>query len=294
MNIKKAAYAINLTLVLVLCLVGIKIIFYTQSIPAPVRAQPQGNPPAEPAPKTATQQPNLSDYTSIINKNLFSDRNTDNSITPSLQAQKNDVNIMTNQTKLDLELQGIIGGPPEFARALIKDNAVGTIDNYRTGNLVGGARIVKIAKSSVVLDKNGREFVLKFDNANTGSSIIAKQPDQVDQNTAPVSKLSQMSMTVKNQLIEDILSNARIEPYVVNQEPQGLQIAELAKVKNAKLLGLKNGDVIRLINGQLITNKQKALQVIRKARNQPFLDVELQRNGVTKTISFPPKKSYNK
>ncbi|MCP4707620.1 MAG: hypothetical protein GY869_03260 [Planctomycetes bacterium] len=68
-----------------------------------------------------------------------------------------------------------------------------------------------------------------------------------------------------------------------------MRITKLENVKNAKLLGLKDGDVIRLVNGQLVTNKQKAFQVIRKARTQPFLDVEIQRDSFTKTISFPPK-----
>lgn len=294
MNIKKTAYAVNLTLVLILCLVAIKLIFHTQNIPVPARAQHQENPSIDQTPNTAPQQPNSSDYTSIFNKNLFSSSESENPINPSLQTQKNDAETMTNPPKLDLELQGVISGPPQFARALIKDHAVGTLDNYRTGNSVGGARIVKIEKKSVVLEKNGREYVLKINNTNNDSVITQNQSIQVDQKTTPAFNLSQISMTVKNQLMEDILSNARIEPYLVNQEPQGLQITELANVENAKLLGLKDGDVIRLVNGQLITNKQKAFQVIRKARTQPFLDVELQRDGVTKAISFPPKKSYDK
>jgi len=159
---------------------------------------------------------------------------------------------------------------------------------------VSGACIVKIEKNTVVLDRNGREYVLKINNNHASSVVKQNQSIKVDQKISPAPNLSQMSMTVKNQFIADILTNARIEPFLVNQEPQGLKITELAKVKNAKLLGLKDGDVIRLVNGQLMTNKQKAFQVIRKARTQPFLDVELQRDNVTKTISFPPKKSYDK
>jgi len=274
--------------------VGIKLIFHTQNIPVPVIAQHQENPSDDQTSNTAAQQPISSDYTSITSKNLFSGNDRDNEVNPSLQTQKNDTKVMTTPPKLDLELQGTFVGLPQFTSAMIKDNANGTLDSYKTGNFVGGARIVKIEKNAVVLDRNGQEYVLKINNTNSNSIVKQNNSIQVDQNTGPTLNLPKMSVTVKNQLIEDILSNARIEPYLVNQEPQGLKITELANVKNAKLLGLKDGDVIRLVNGQLITNKQKAFQVIRKARTQPFLDVEIQRDSVSKTISFPPKKSYDK
>ena len=294
MNIKKAAYAVNLTLVLILCLVAIKLIFPTHNIPAPVRAQHQENPfLADRTPDTSSQSPNSSDYTSIINKNLFSDGNIEQPLNPSLTQQKNDAEVVINPPKLDLELQGIIAGAPQITGAMIKDRAVDTVGYYRTGSFVGGARIVKIEKYSVVLNKNGREYVLQFHDAGADAVVHQNPAVPVDQKTDPAFNLSQISMTVKNQLMEDILNSARIEPYLVNQQPQGLQINDLAKVENAKLLGLKDGDVVRLINGQLVPNKQKAFQVIRKARTQPFLDVELQRNGVTQTISFPTKRNLN-
>ena len=101
--------------------------------------------------------------------------------------------------------------------------------------------------------------------------------------------MPKISLTIKNQILEDIFNNARIEPFIADNQPQGLRISELEKAEKAKSLPLKNGDVIRLVNGQLLTNKQKAFQVIKKARSQPFLDVELLRDGAVKTLSFPPK-----
>jgi len=66
----------------------------------------------------------------------------------------------------------------------------------------------------------------------------------------------------------------------------GQNVADLENIPMAKALGLKNGDIIRVVNGHRLTSKQKALQVFKKARSQETMSVELLRDGETKELSF--------
>jgi len=52
------------------------------------------------------------------------------------------------------------------------------------------------------------------------------------------------------------------------------------------MLGLQNGDIVQMVNGQSLTNKQKAFQVLQKARSQPRLQIQLLRDGKAKELSF--------
>ncbi len=53
--------------------------------------------------------------------------------------------------------------------------------------------------------------------------------------------------------------------------------------------GFENGDVIQTINGQLLTNKRKAFQVLKKARSQSSLNFQLLRNKQKMDLSFEIK-----
>jgi len=57
-------------------------------------------------------------------------------------------------------------------------------------------------------------------------------------------------------------------------------------MRGAEDLGLKNGDIIRTVNGHRLTSKQKAYQIFKKARSQAAMNIELLRDNETKTLSF--------
>jgi S1-C subfamily serine protease len=58
------------------------------------------------------------------------------------------------------------------------------------------------------------------------------------------------------------------------------------------LVGVRNGDVIQVVNGQKLTSVQKAYQVYRKARVQSSFTIHLLRGGRDqKKLSFKLKDS---
>ena len=84
----------------------------------------------------------------------------------------------------------------------------------------------------------------------------------------------------------ELLRQATIEPYVKNNRIEGLKISDLDNIPMAQMLGFKNGDIVQSVNGQQLTSKQKAFQVLMKARTQPRLDIRLLREGKSKDLSF--------
>jgi type II secretory pathway component PulC len=87
--------------------------------------------------------------------------------------------------------------------------------------------------------------------------------------------------------IETVLRKAVIKPYHnINGQIEGLQISGLEKILVAKDLLLKSGDVICLVNGQLLSSKRAASKIFRKARKLPIMEVELLRNGKAMTFQY--------
>jgi len=86
--------------------------------------------------------------------------------------------------------------------------------------------------------------------------------------------------------LEMILTKATIEPYLIDDQVEGLRITNLDTIPMAKAFGLKEGDIIRRVNGQRLTSKQKAFQVFKKARSEATMNLELLSDGETKELSL--------
>jgi type II secretion system protein C len=192
---------------------------------------------------------------------------------------------------LGLALSGTISGNPEVARAIIKDIKTGVLDSYKINQIVGGARIESIEKNSVALVYGGQRMVLKLNiiDSSGNNSATPQTTNEMHKvvKADPSTTKADTNNQTKSGYMEAILNNAVIKPYYSDGQAEGLQITGLENISVAKDIGLKNKDVIRSVNGHLLTNKQKAFQVFKKATSQSAIDIELLRDNKTKKLSFP-------
>ena len=72
---------------------------------------------------------------------------------------------------------------------------------------------------------------------------------------------------------------ADISPYFdpALNEFAGVKVDNIRKGSIAEMAGLRNGDIIKVINDQRLNSPQRTIQVLRKARNLSRLDVNLLR-----------------
>lgn len=240
----------------------------------PTEAEPELIPSESPA-----------DYAVILRKNLFG--GSDNAVglgTGSDRSQTLDS--MPSAEELGLRLVGAIAGGPTISRANIHNAKTNTTGVYRIGDTIASSRVEAIQQDAVVLQCDGQQFVLRL---NTGAKDSKDPTAGAEPQTAekPVPTGNRASLpTVKADYISEVFRKATIEPVVKNGRTQGLQITGLDKIPMAELFGLKNGDIIRSVNGQQLSSKQKAFQVLMKAKAQSKVDIQLLRNGKSKDLSF--------
>jgi len=202
----------------------------------------------------------------------------------------------TNQGQLDtwsesagLHLVGTITGPPTVARAIIQNSGSKNTTHHRIGDKIGGASIVAIRKNEVVLLDAGVRKILQRSSGGGVSSDLTLPP------TTTITSSEHLVTPVPlpppppehRTVVTDLMTKATIKPHQVKGTVEGLEITGLDEVPLAKKLGLRDGDIIRVLNGQRVTNRQKAFQVLRKAKSQNSLTIELSRNGRDKTLTFP-------
>ncbi|MCL5282438.1 MAG: PDZ domain-containing protein [Planctomycetes bacterium] len=236
---------------------------------------------------TDTHSP--SDYEAIVQRNLFSDADTAAARQPDANRAPA-VPSVPSADDLGLRLVGTIAGGPAASRAIIQSTKSSTSDFYRIGDIVASATVEAIQRGEVVLRCQGRILVLKQcsgTTVNKGQQKTEAAVPNVDNRSQPLPvATAPSSESSRTGSMSEIFRKATIEPYVKNDRTEGLKITGLDRIPLAEAFGFKNGDIVQTVNGQQLTSKQKAFQVLQKARTQPRVDIRILRDGKSKELSF--------
>ena len=129
------------------------------------------------------------------------------------------------------------------------------------------------------VEKNEEPVMTQKQNAVESGKVISPAERDINKK-AYVEQVRRM---------EAFLENMKVAPYIINGQQEGLCITGLDDLNVAECFGFENGDVIQAINGQMLTDKQKAFQVLKKGRSQSSLNFQLLRNKQKMDLSFEIK-----
>lgn len=199
--------------------------------------------------------------------------------------------------QLELRLLGTVAGDEQVACAVVEDTRTKVQDLYMTGDIIQGARIERIERNRMILlNEDGREvlnlYVASEDSVpdeRAGESFVAKKQSDTDvvKIVSPNKReINKKAFLAKVGGMSAVLKRVKLSPYIVDGEAKGIRINGLENFSLAKYVGLKDGDVIQTINGQKMTNRRKAFQVLRRARALSSSDVQLLSGREKKTLSF--------
>jgi hypothetical protein len=197
--------------------------------------------------------------------------------------------------------------------AVIGPTAEGRLSGY-TPVTLGFASGRQMAVSSIPIFGVSKIYQIgihahmaKPENWSPSGSMVTIRVEPVDKNEEPVISQRRNAVESVNVIslaerdinkkayveqvwgIEAFLENMKLVPYIVNEKGEGLCITGLDDLNISGNFGFENGDVIQTINGQMLTNKQQAFQVLKKARSQSSLNFQLLRNQHKLDLSFEIK-----
>jgi type II secretion system protein C len=230
------------------------------------------------------------DISGILENNLFGGADPDANAQPNADDSSTIGSMISAEEQLGLRLIGVVAGGPVASRAIIQNTATKAANPYKIGDTLASAIIESIQSDTVILRHEGQRKALRL---QAGATVADSRRTAGDKAPPPPSTVNRSSVrpTASEHPtslghMEDVFRQATIEPYVKNGETEGLKITGLQTTPLAGLFGLRNGDIIQAVNGQRLTNKQKAFQVLQKARTQPKIRMQLLRDGKTKDLSF--------
>jgi general secretion pathway protein C len=222
----------------------------------------------------------------------------------------------------NLKLVGTVVGPPERTYAVIEDLGTKRQELYRIGDMVRDAKVVEVTRNRVVLDNRGRrEELFSFEKADGAaaapSSPPARQsaaprrppvapeppprepppnPPQEEEAEAPESEVEQVSENMwrinRDDLVEQLdnfgqmMREARLTPHFSGGQADGFMITNLPSDSFLGRMGLRNGDIMKGVNGQKFGSLEEFFQAYQQLQTEPMLQIEVERNNRTETLTY--------
>lgn len=201
-----------------------------------------------------------------------------------------DPNAAPVKSDLRVQLLGtLVSADPMWSFASVQDASSKKTTTYMVGDVISGAAILDIERERVIINNGGRkEFIDGV--AGSGAAPVtaavarpsAPRPAadegirQINDNTYEVDRAA-----IDRHLndLNSLATQARIVPAFKDDKVEGFKFFAIRPNSLYSQIGVKNGDIVRRINGFELNSPEKALELYAKMKNANRIDIELERNG---------------
>ena len=187
-------------------------------------------------------------------------------------------------TKLNLTLKGVLAAVPmELASAIIAQGRSGKEDIYSVGDKMSGGVLVKeIHPEHVVLERNGRQEILKLQKIS-GVSLNSANKTEYNRPARSATRGAAETLTdIRTDILKNPTSFADYALPVIVKE-NGKQVGYRLKPQDKggllSELGLQETDVITQINGVKLDKPQNGISALRKLSTAKSINIVVKRNG---------------
>ncbi len=229
----------------------------------------------------------LADYAVITKRNLF---NTETRSVPET-GQQIDIGDL-KPTDLKLKLWGTVTGVQGKDRAVIEDTKERKQNLYGSGDSIQGATVKLILREKVVLSINGKDEILEMEKLKSGKSLRAASSDRF-RTVSKSSPARSYKIKIKRSQIEDAMANMndlmnqiKVRPYIENGEPGGLILSGIKPNSLFRKMGLRNGDIIKGVEGEEIQSMDDAINFYSKLKSASSAALQIKRRGQLRDIVY--------
>jgi general secretion pathway protein C len=212
-----------------------------------------------------------------------------------------------------LRLVGSVMSPgyPEWSFAAIAGTSDGKTMLYREGSSVDGSRVLAVQSSSVVVTSSGGACRLLMFGEEEGGIAHAPAPSAPPPPAAAnledprsaglndaeleegIEKISDTKFKIQRSLVDKALANqgslmraARVIPHEENGRVVGVKLYGIRRNSLLGRLGVRNGDMLRTINGFDMTSPDTALEAYSRLRTADKLTLAVKRQNNEMTIEY--------
>ena len=186
------------------------------------------------------------------------------------------------ETRLNLTLHGVFVGKKANEGSAIIGKKGGKQQFYQTGTkLSGGVSLKEVHADHVVLERNGRQEILRFPKSTTEGVTMAATSKATAQ--AGTGSLKTYKDTFTKQPFK-IFEHLRFVPVRAGKGIKGYRILPQRNRELFNKLGVKTSDLVTAINSTPLTDERKSLQLLNTLKTSDQIILDIVRDGNPQSV----------
>jgi general secretion pathway protein C len=145
------------------------------------------------------------------------------------------------------------------------------------------AKLVKVSTESVDVEYNGKIETLVLEEDKLSARTTSSSNPSADQTEFSVDE-GELNDALAN--LPKLLSQARAVPYFRNGKSIGMRLFAIRRGSFYQKLGMKNGDILKAVNGNSLDDPAQALKLFEQLRNERSIEVTVERSGEEKSLRY--------
>ncbi len=141
-------------------------------------------------------------------------------------------------------------------------------------NLFDEAKLISINSESVEIERNGQKELLYLDEGGTTSAPASTEGVSA---AGGLVKVDSKKLDEALDNLPQLLTQARAVPYFQNGQSVGLRLFAIKKGSMFDEIGLKNGDILKDINGSSLADITQAIKLFERLREEKSINLNLER-----------------
>ena len=235
-------------------------------------------------------------YQEIVNRDIFN-------IAPPPQPHVE----VVEKIDLPYDLVGVStfsAGKPPYA---ILSDRMGQQNVYKLGQAVPSAgKLVEVDKDRVFIDHNGKRVAILLPKEDLPGPVMGAQPlappseddnadasnddDAYDPNVEDLGdnryKIPRATIDHSIGNMSQLLTQIRAVPNIQDGKTNGFALSEIEPGSVFDEMGLEEGDVLRSVNGQQVSDPGQAMQMMSSLRGASSISIQVLREGHPTTLSY--------
>ncbi len=172
-------------------------------------------------------------------------------------------------------------GEPSYA--IIEDDKRKTQDVFGIGEpIFGEGQVKRIFVDKVEIERGGQLETLLLDIDSPGTDDSG--PSSSSGGDLVVVQENEYTQALEN--LPLLLTQARAVPYFKDGKAQGLRLFAVKSGSFYERLGLKNGDVLKSINGNSLADLSQAMQLLDKLKTERSFSMSVDRNSEPRELRY--------
>lgn len=172
----------------------------------------------------------------------------------------------------------------ERSYAIIEDQRKKSQDAYFIGKEISaGIKLTAVLPDRVKIERDGKSEELTLRDAGARTFDFKNGVAQLQEEEFVVEE-AELDRQLAN--LPMVLSEARAVPFFKEGKTIGLRLFAIKAGSLFERLGLKNGDVLKSVNNNSLSDLSQALRLFEQLKQEKSISVSLERNGMEKQFKY--------